>query len=64
MKLKRLSFLILLIFFAKLNSQNLPEEYWQLSTEELSNYSDTNAQLELASRYLSGSNGDIIDEPK
>ena len=64
MKLIRLSFLLLLIFFTKLNSQNLPEEYWKLSTKELSKYSDTNAQLELASRNLTGSNGDIIDIKK
>ena len=64
MIIKRFSFLIALVLFSNLHSQNLPSEYWKLSTEELSKYTDDNAQLELASRYLTGSNGDIIDEPK
>ncbi|HQA53736.1 MAG TPA: hypothetical protein PK419_12880, partial [Spirochaetota bacterium] len=64
MIIKRISFLIALILFSNLYSQNLPSEYWKLSTEELSKYTDDNAQLELASRYLTGSNGDIIDIKK
>ncbi|HPJ16201.1 MAG TPA: hypothetical protein PLJ39_14110, partial [Spirochaetota bacterium] len=61
MIIKRISFLIALVFFSYLHSQNLPIEYWKLSTEELSKYTEDNAQLELASRYMTGSNGDVID---
>ena len=64
MKFKRMILCMILILFSKVYSQNLPSEYWKLPTEKLSTYSETDAQVELAHRYLFGSNGEKIDFEK